>query len=147
MGTQTLRRKRQNCVARAVCEVPSALRRYVFFARVTQALVSVTISNSSTSDLQQARHLQKKSGHGAAQSGHKARIEVAPPGPKKARSAFFLRLVRLQFSLCAPIVPLCDATFLQMMRLLQVTSTCEPKSITHRFSTRNLFNSLSPGWF
>ena len=31
--------------------------------------------------------------------------------------------MRLQFSLCAPIVPLRDATFLQMTRLLQVTST------------------------
>ena len=31
--------------------------------------------------------------------------------------------MRLQFSLCAPIVPLRDATFLQMTRLLQVTGT------------------------
>ena len=34
-------------------------------------------------DLQKSRHLQKKSRHGAAQSGHKAKIEVAP-GAKKA---------------------------------------------------------------
>ena len=37
--------------------------------------------------------------------------------------AFCLRLVRLQFALCAPIVLLNDATFLQITRLLQVTST------------------------
>ena len=68
----------------------------------------------------------KQSRHGAAQSGHKAKIEVAPPAPKKGAGHLFLHLVRLQFSLCAPIVQLRDAFFLQMTRLLQVTST-KPK--------------------
>ena len=43
------------------------------------------------SDLQKSRYLQKKSRHGAAQSGHKAKIEVAweVTGAKKAASRFF----------------------------------------------------------
>ena len=53
-----------------------------------------------------------KSRHGAAQSGHKAKIEVAP-GAKKGASRLFWG--------GAPIVPLRDATVLQMTRLLQVT--------------------------
>ena len=44
---------------------------------------------------------------------------------QKRRFALFLgRGVRLQISLCAPIVPLPDATFLQMTRRLQVTTNC-----------------------
>ena len=93
-----------------------------------------------TSDLQKSRHLQNKSRHGAAQSGHKAKIAVAPPAPKKARSAFFLRLVRLQFSLCAPVVPLRDATFLQMTRLLQVTKNQKNVFLC---PTSNRYHSIS----
>ena len=48
------------------------------------------------------------------------KVEVAPEA-KKSRDATFLgRGYRLQLSLCAPIVPLNDATFLRMTRLLQL---------------------------
>ena len=54
--------------------------------------------------------------------GAQVKVDVAP-GAKKSRLAIVLgRGVRLQFSLCAPIVPRRDATFLQMTRLLQITS-------------------------
>ena len=56
----------------------------------------------------------KKSRHGAAQSGHKPKIEAAPPPQKRREALFVFAWLRLQLSLCAPIVPLCDATFLQM---------------------------------
>ena len=43
-------------------------------------------------------------------------------GQKMRFAPFLGRGVRLQFSRCATIVPLRDATFLQMTRLLQVTN-------------------------
>ena len=67
-----------------------------------------------------SRVICKKARRRAAQLGHKAKIDVAPP-PEKTRKRLFFRLVRLQFSLCAPIVPLRDATCLPMTRLLQAT--------------------------
>ena len=73
-----------------------------------------------TSDLQKSRHLQKSRVTERHNRGTKRTLKPQPR-PKKKR--LFLRLVRLRFSLCAPIVPLRDATFLQMTRLLQVTST------------------------
>ena len=60
----------------------------------------------------------KKLRHGAAQSGQKAKNEVASGAKTKALRAFFGPGVRLQSSLCAPILPLCDATFLEMTRLI-----------------------------
>ena len=65
--------------------------------------------------------------HGAAQSGHKAKIEVAPGAKKGASRLFWGVGARLQFSLCAPFVLLRDATFLQMTRLLQVTKISKKK--------------------
>ena len=47
------------------------------------------------------KQITKKPRHGAAQSGHEANIEVAPPGPKKARSALsFAPGVTSVFALC-----------------------------------------------
>ena len=67
----------------------------------------------------------------ASQSGHKAKLEVAPPGPKKARNAFLFALgATSTLALC----PDCDATFLQMTRLLHVTS--------HIFFSHILFSHL-----
>ena len=54
--------------------------------------------------------------------GAQAKIEVAP-GAKKALRAVFGPGARLQFSLCAMVVPLRAATFLQMTRLLQVINS------------------------
>ena len=56
--------------------------------------------------------------------------EPVEPPPKKRAKRLFSRLVRLHFSLCAPIVLLRDATFLQMTRLLQVTSTQRRMTLT-----------------
>ena len=125
-----------------------------------------------TSDLQKSRHLQKKSRHGAAQSGHKAKTEVAP-GAKKGASRLFwgggcdfnfrfvprlcrsvTRLflgqgVRLQFSLCAPIVPLRDATFLQMTRLLQVTKITKKHFLcptSNRYHSTRFVKTSAPGF-
>ena len=68
-----------------------------------------------------------------AQPGHNAKIEVAPGAKESASRLFGGGGMRRQFSLCAPIVPLRDATFLQMTRLLQVTGKHVPK--THRAQT------------
>ena len=51
--------------------------------------------------------------------GAEARIEVAPP--QQNREATFFAPGVTSIFVCAPIVLLNDATFLQMTRLLQVT--------------------------
>ena len=75
-----------------------------------------------TSDLQKSRHLQKSRVTERHNRGTKRKLK-SHPRPKKGAKRFFLRQVRLQFLLCAPIVPLRDATFLQMTRLLQLASS------------------------
>ena len=52
-------------------------------------------------------------------------------GAKNVFCDFFVRGVRLQFSLCAPIVPLRDATLLQMTQLQQVTGILYNKFMAH----------------
>ena len=71
---------------------------------------------------QKSPHLQKNHVTERHNRGTKRKLK-SHQAQKKALRAFLGRGVRLQFSLCAPIVPLRDATFLQMTRLLQVTST------------------------
>ena len=77
---------------------------------------------TAISDLQKSRHLRKSRVTERHNRGITRKLKSHPP-PQKTCEALFLRLVRLQFSLCVPIVPLRDATFLQMTRLLQVTGT------------------------
>ena len=75
-----------------------------------------------TSDLQKPRHLQKRRVTERHNRGTTRKLK-SHLGHKRRFAPFLGRGVRLQFSLCAPIVPLRDATFLQMTRLLQVTRT------------------------
>ena len=56
-------------------------------------------------NLQKSRHLQTKSRHGAAQSGHKAKVEVAPGAKKGASRVFGFGVATSIFALC----PYCAA--------------------------------------
>ena len=90
----------------------------------TSRMVSVwgrtpKISFCDFCDLQKSRHLQKSRVTERHNRGTKRKLK-SHQAQKKALRAFFGPGVRLQFSLCDPIVPLSDATFLQMTRLLQV---------------------------
>ena len=68
------------------------------------------------------RVIEQHNGQWAAQ----AKLEVEPSAKQSLSAPFLRRGVRLQFSLCAPIVLLNDATFLQMTRLLQLARTGNP---------------------
>ena len=75
--------------ATAAAAVPAAAAAFLLLLRLLLRLVLVLLRlqmllSAATNDLQKSRHLQKPR-HGAAQSGHKAKIEVAP-GAKKGAS-------------------------------------------------------------
>ena len=71
------------------------------------------------SDLQKSRHLQKSRVTERHNRGHKAKIEVAPPPQKRCETPFCAPGATSIVALC----PDCDATFLQMTRLPQVTGS------------------------
>ena len=82
--------------------------------------------------------------------GTKRKLKSHPPPQKRREALFLLRLVRLQFSLRAPIVPLRDATFLQMTRLLQVTKIAKNKKMSptsHRYRSISFVETSAPGGF
>ena len=87
--------------------------------------VAVSITEQPTfptSDLQKSRHLQKRRVTERHNRDTNRSLKPHQAQKKGRRFAPFLgRGARLQFALCAPIVPLCGATFSQMTRLLQVT--------------------------
>ena len=91
-------------------------------------------------DLQKSRHLQKKSRHGAAQSGHKAKIEVAPGAKKSASRLLWAGGCDFKFCFVPRLCRFVTRLFLQMTRLLQVT-----KITKHAFScpTSNRYHSTS----
>ena len=77
----------------------------------------------NTSDLQKSRHLQKSRVTELHNRGTKRKLKSHQARKKGASRLFWGGGVRLQLSLCAPIVPLGDETLLQMTRLLEVTSS------------------------
>ena len=72
----------------------------------------------TTNDLQKSRHLQKSRVTERHNRGTKRKLKLHPPPQKSRQAPFFAPGATSIFALC----PDCGASFLQMTRLLQVTS-------------------------